>query len=239
MALKEDAGIRTSSTRMHWGRVAAVLLSRATPARTAAAAGRPTRAAWRSSTDAMLTRPRFFRFYGLRGSSCSAPLLVCCCRRLNHERYRSRPRRVRRTPAAVRRGLLAPPRGSSGKFTLLSALQDAATAPPAGTPRRRSAAAPAGGRDRSRQHGTGRRGVARARRSRRRRLRRGRSPDPPTAIDHHGGGLRRGRVPARRRGPPEPAARGRRARGRRRPPGGAPAARPELCGNQNFTVRSC
>ena len=227
---------------MHWGRVAAVLLSRATPARTAAAAGRPTRATWRS-TDAMLTRQRFFSLRANAHLSRESSLLalpLSCCRRLNHERYRSRPRRVRRTPAApARRGLLAPPRGSSGKFTLLSALQDAATAPPAGTPRRRSAAAPAGGRDRSRQHGTGRRGVARARRSRRRRLRRGRSPDPPTAIDHHGGGLRRGRVPARRRGPPEPAARGRRARGRRRPPGGAPAARPELCGNQNFTVRSC
>ena len=224
---------------MHWGRVAAAL-SRATPARTAAAAGRPTRAAWRG-TDAMLTRQR--RFFSLRANAlreqpaCAAFVLL----QASEPRAIPEPAAcVRRTPAAVRRGLLAPPRGSSGKFTLLSALQDAATAPPAGaTPRRRSAAAPAGGRDRSRQHGTGRRGVARARRSRRRRLRRGRSPDPPTAIDHHGGGLRRGRVPARRRGPPEPAARGRRARGRRRPPGGAPAARPELCGNQNFTVRSC
>ena len=236
MALKEDAGIRTSSTRMHWGRVAAALLSRATPARTAAAAGRPTRAAWRS-TDAMLTRQR--RFFSLRAnalrecSACAALVLL----QASEPRYRSRPRvrvcagrqqrpRATRSPRAT-----SCHRVSSGKFTLLSALQDAATAPPAGTPRRRSAAAPAGGRDRSRQHGTGRRGVARARRSRRRRLRRGRSPDPPTAIDHHGGGLRRGRVPARRRGPPEPAARGRRARGRRRPPGGAPAARPELCGN--------
>ena len=229
---------------MHWGRVAAALLSRATPARTAAAAGRPTRAAWRSSTDAMLTRPRFFRFYGLRvmNPACSVPhCLSCCCRRLRTTSARVEPAarvcagRQQRPRVAVS----SRHRVSSGKFTLLSALQDAATAPPAGTPRRRSAAAPAGGRDRSRQHGTGRRGVARARRSRRRRLRRGRSPDPPTAIDHHGGGLRRGRVPARRRGPPEPAARGRRARGRRRPPGGAPAARPELCGNQNFMARSC
>ena len=226
---------------MHWGRVAAVLLSRATPARTAAAAGRPTRATWRS-TDAMLTRPRFWILWTESETCllCAALLFLLLQASENHERESGAGRaRVRRTPAAVRRGLLAPPRGSSGKFTLLSALQDAATAPPAGTPRRRSAAAPAGGRDRSRQHGTGRRGVARARRSRRRRLRRGRSPDPPTAIDHHGGGLRRGRVPARRRGPPEPAARGRRARGRRRPPGGAPAARPELCGNQNFMARSC
>ena len=234
---------------MHWGRVAAVLLSRATPARTAAAAGRPTRATWRS-TDAMLTRQRFF---SLRANApvdtleqreqpaCAALVLL----------QASEPRAYTGAGRAVCAGRQQRPRAtrspratschrvSSGKFTLLSALQDAATAPPAGTPRRRSAAAPAGGRDRSRQHGTGRRGVARARRSRRRRLRRGRSPDPPTAIDHHGGGLRRGRVPARRRGPPEPAARGRRARGRRRPPGGAPAARPELCGNQNFTARSC